>query len=447
MSRIPLSRRRALRNAAALMAAAALPGCAWFDDLFEAHKIPLTGKREQVLPGFAGLQADPSDHRPITLPKPVVNADWPQAGDTPSHVMGNHALGNLKPNWHRSIGEGGGYRRKITATPVIAGGRVFTMDSDGAVSAFALQTGNRAWTTDTQAKKDRSTNVGGGLGVAAGVLYATTGRAETLALNPDTGKIAWRVSLDSPARSAPTVVDGRLFVPTIDERLLCLSADGGKLLWSYQATQTATSFLGEPAPAVAEGLVIAGFGSGDLLALRADSGTLAWGDSLASNRGRAGLSDISAIRALPVIDNGTVYAIGLGGLIVALDLRSGRRIWERNAAGQQTPCVAGDWMFVLTDQQTLACLSAIDGRVRWLSQMPRYRNEERARGPIFWTGPLLGGDYLYLAGSTNRLIAVNPGTGAITGEQKLPDNPSVSLVAAAGKLFVVTDDGTLTAFG
>ena len=447
MSRSPLGRRRALLNAAALLSIGSLPGCAWLDNAFETHKVPLTGKREQVLPGFAGLQADPSDHRPITLPEPVQNADWPQAGDSPSHVLGNHALGNLKPSWHRSIGEGGGYRRKITAAPVISGGRVFTMDSDGVVSAFAIETGTHAWTTDTQPKKDRSTNVGGGLGLAGGVLYATTGRAEALAINPNTGKIGWRASLDAPARSAPTVVDGKLFVPTIDERLFCLSTDGGKMLWSYQATQSATSFLGEPAPAVADGLVVAGFGSGDLLALRADSGTLAWGDSLASNRGRAGLSDISAIRALPVIDNGTVYAIGLGGLMVAVDLRSGRRVWEHNAAGQQTPCLAGDWMFVLTDQQTLACLSAIDGRVRWLSQLPRYRNEEKSRGPIFWTGPLLGGDYLYLAGSTNRLIAINPGTGIITGEQKLPDIPAVGMVAASGKLFVVTDDGTLTAFG
>ena len=440
-------RRRSLLQAAAALSVAALPGCAWLDDAFETHKVPIPGRREQVLPGSSGLLADPADHRPILLPKPVLNADWPQSGDGPTHVMGNRALGPLQSSWKRSIGEGGGYRQQITASPVAAGGRVFTMDSDGVVRAFAIGTGQQAWTTETQPKKDRSTNVGGGLGISGGVLYATTGRAEALAINPDDGKIVWRTSLNAPARSAPTINDGRLFISTIDERLLCLSTDGGKLLWSYQATPSATIFLGEPAPAVADGLVIAGFGSGDLLALRADSGTLVWGDSLAATRGRTSLSDISAIRALPVASDGTLYAIGLGGLMVAVDLRSGRRIWERNVAGQQTPCLAGDWLFVLTDQQTLACLSAADGRVRWLSQMPRYRNEEKSRGPIYWTGPLLGGDYLYLAGSSKRLIAVNPATGAITGEQKLPDVPAVSLMAATGKLFVVTDDGTLTAFG
>ncbi len=159
------------------------------------------------------------------------------------------------------------------------------MDSDGSVSAFDVATGSRRWNTDTQGEKDRSTNVGGGLAVAGGVLYATTGRARPWRWTRPAGKINWRASLGAPARSAPTVVENRLFVPTIDERLVCLSTADGKQVWSYQATAAGTIVLGEPAPAYADGLVVAGFGSGDLVALRADSGTLAWSDSLAAARG------------------------------------------------------------------------------------------------------------------------------------------------------------------
>ncbi len=191
------------------------------------------------------------------------------------------------------------------------------------------------------------------------------------------GKINWRSGLDSPARSAPTVVDGRLFVPTLDERMVALGTTDGKRLWSYQATAAATMVLGEPAPAYSDGLLVGGFGSGDLVALRADSGTLAWSDSLAAVRGRNSLLDLSAVRGLPVIVDGVVYAIGVGGLMLALDLRSGRRIWERDIGGQYTPWIAGDWIFVLTQEQELFCLSRADGRVRWRSQLPRYENVER----------------------------------------------------------------------
>ncbi len=439
------SPRRTLLRAAALAPMAALPGCSYFDDLFESSKPPIPGKREVVMASTRGMQVDPTDHRVVTLPAPVLNADWPEAGGNPMHTVGNVQLGDMKRSWRRSVGEGGGYRQKITATPVISGGQVFTMDSDAAVSAFDAANGSRRWNTDTQPKKDRSTNVGGGLAVVGNVVYATTGRGEALALEAATGKITWRAPLNAPARAAPTVVDGRLFVPTIDERLVALSASDGKRLWSYQATAAATIALGEPAPAVAEGLVVAGFGSGDLVALRAESGSLAWSDSLAAARGRNSLADLSAIRALPVIADGTVYVIGLGGLLVAIDLRSGRRLWEREAAGQNTPWIAGDWLFVVTIEQVLACLSRADGKVRWLTQLPRYGNEEKSRDAIFWTGPLLGGQYLFLASSTEKLLAVNAATGAILGTQDLPDAVSVGMVAAGGKLFIVTDDSSLSA--
>ena len=439
--------RRSLLRMASLLPLAALPGCSTLEDLFESTKPPIPGNREAVMATTRGMQADPTFRQPVNLPPPVLNADWPQSGGNPAHVMGNLQLGDLRHAWRRSIGEGGGYRQKITAAPVVAGGRVFTMDSDGAVSAFDLANGNRHWNTDTQPKRDRSTNVGGGLAAVGGMVFASTGRGEILAINAADGKIAWRSPLDTPARSAPTVADNRVFVSTLDDRMLAFSASDGKRLWNYQATSAATSVLGEPAPAYSDGLVIGGFGSGDLVVLRADSGTLAWSDSLAAARGRTSLADLSAIRALPVISDNVVYAIGVGGLLLALALRSGRRLGAREASGQHKAWLAGDWLFVLTQEQVLACLNKADGRVRWLSQLPRYANVEKSRDAIFWTGPLLGGQYLYLAGSTEKLIAVNPATGDVLGTQDLPDNVSVSLVAASGKLLIVTDDGTLSALG
>lgn len=439
--------RRRLLHTGGTLSLLALAGCETLTDIFATDKPPIPGKREAVVGTTRSLQPDVSDKRPVTVPPVVQNADWAQSGGVPIHAMQNVAVSSLNRAWRRSIGEGGGYRAKITATPVIAGGRVFTMDSNGSVSAFDAATGDRHWNTDTQADENRSTNVGGGLAVVGPVVYASTGRAEVLALNAATGKITWRSPLDSPARSAPTVVENRLFVTTLDERMLGLAIQDGKRLWSYQATAAATSVLGEPAPAYADGFVVGGFGSGDLVALRVESGSLAWSDNLAAARGVSSLADLSAIRALPVIVDNVVYAVGVGGLMVAIDLRSGRRLWEREIAGQYTPWVAGGWIFVLNRDQLLVCLDRSDGHVRWTSQLPQYEEPEKQRDPIYWIGPLLGSGVLYLAGSTKKVIAVNPTSGDIVGEHDLPDKASVSPVAAMGKLFIVTDDGSLTALG
>ncbi len=432
---------------AALLGTLALTGCSIFDDMFESTKPPVPGKREAVLTSTRGLQVDTSDHEPVTLPAPVRNAEWLQSGGDPTHAMGNLAVGGYAKIWSREIGQGGGYRRKITASPIVAGSNVFAMDSDGAVSAFDVQTGARQWRTETQGEKDRSTNIGGGIAAAGGVIYAATGRGEALAIDAAKGDIKWRAWLDAPARSAPTVVEGKLFMPTLDERMIALSAADGKRIWSYQATASATIVLGEPAPAYSDGLLVGGFGSGDLVGLRADSGSLAWSDSLASARGRASLADLSAIRALPVIVGNVVYAIGVGGLLVAIDLRSGRRLWEREVAGQYTPWAAGDWLFLLTAEQQLAAIDRADGRVRWISDLPRYDNPDKQRDPIFWAGPLVAGKYLFVAGSTQKLLAIDPGNGAVLSQQDLPAPASVPPIAAQGKVFVVTDDATLSALG
>ena len=431
---------------AVLLLGLVLGGCTFIDDLLTDTKDPIAGKREAVVAARRGLAVDPTDRRAVTVPPPVATPDWPQAGGNPTHVVGNVQVTGLAPAWRSSIGAGGGYRAKITAQPVVAGGRVYTMDSDAVVAAFDVGSGSRIWRTDTQDDKDRSTNVGGGVAAVDGVVYATTGRADVLALDAATGAIRWRKPLGAPARSAPTIVDGRLFVTTIDDRLVALATSTGERLWAYQAATSATTLLGQAAPAVSEGLVIAGFGSGDIVAVRAESGALAWSDSLASARGRNSLVDLSAIRALPVVDRGRVYAVGVGGLLVSLDLRSGRRLWEKEVGGSETPWLAGDWLFVQTSDQALAAIGRDDGRVRWIADLPRYDNPERRRDPLLWSGPVLAGGRLVMAGSNERALSIDPATGRILGREDLRGAAALAPIAASGAMFIVTNDGSIQAF-
>lgn len=435
-----------MKRRAVLLLPLAAASCSTIDSLLSDTKEPLPGKREAVGAARRGLEADPADQRPVTVPPPAATPDWPQAGGTITHAVGHVQVEGLAPSWRASIGSGGGYRAKITAQPVVAGDRVFAMDSDAVVSAFDLATGRRVWRTETQDDKDRSTNVGGGIATVEGVVYVSTGRADVLALDAGTGAIRWRKPLGSPARSAPTVAEGRLYVTTIDDKLIALGTETGDRVWAYQAAGSATTVLGQAAPAISEGLVVTGFGSGDLAAVRAESGAVAWSDSLASSRGRNSLVDLSAISGLPVVDRGRVYAVGVGGLLVSLDLRSGRRLWEREVGGSETPWLAGDWLFVQTLDQSLAAIGRDDGRVRWVADLPRYDDPERRRDRLFWTGPVLAGGRLVLAGSNETALSVSPEDGRILGQQQLRGPAAVAPIAAAGTLFIVTDDGSLQAF-
>ena len=437
--------RTKLSRRLALLLPLAATGCETVKDIFvDPPKPPIPGTRIDVLPPTRGVAVDNPRGVKVRLPQPTPRADWPQPGGSPSHEVGHAQVADqLQEAWTANVGRSAGYRRKIPAPPVVLEGRALTMDPDGLVRAFDMQTGNRIWEFDTTPEDDDNTNVGGGVSAAPGLVYAATGRAELIALEAATGKQVWRVAMPQPARAAPTVADGRLFVPLLGNSIVAFDAKTGSRIWSYQGTASVTGMLGLPAPAYADGLLVAGLGSGELVALRAATGAVVWLDNLGTAHG--GDRDLSAVLGLPVIQDGRVYAASLGGLMVAIDLRSGRRLWERDITSGNTPCVAGGFIFVLTTDAQVVALDRIDGSIIWLTQLEKWGNKEKQRDPIFWSGPLLAGDRLVVVSGLGTAQAISPYTGEILGEQKLSGPAAVPPVVASGTLLVITDDAKLQA--
>ena len=435
-----------LTRRAALGLPLALTGCGLWHDWFGTIKPPIPGVRVPVLRARNALEIGNNPPK-VVLPPPVANAAWPQPGGNPAHDMGHLAARPaLAEVWKTDIGAGGGYRQKLLAQPVVADGMVFTMDAAGAVRAFDLASGQPRWRARTRGRHIRSTNVGGGIGVADGVLYAANGLGELVALDAAHGTFRWRSNFGAPARSGPTIVAGRVFLTTIEDRLLALDAKDGQQLWSYQATNATTAMLGEPAPAYADGLVVAGFASGEIATLRAESGSVVWTDTLAAPARGGTLLDIASIRGMPAIGGGRVFAIGMGGLAVGIDLPSGRRLWEHAVAGEDGPWVAGEWVFLVTLDQIVTAIRASDGAVAWATQLPRWKNEKDRSDPLTWFGPVLATDRLVVTGTSGEALAISPYTGAIIGRQKLPGGAApVPPVLAGGTLLLLSDDGRLMA--
>ena len=439
------SRRAALLAPLALAAPVALGGCSLYDSWFGTNKPLLPGKREPVLASSRGLTVDPGNLK-IVLPPPVPNAGWPQAGGNPAHAMGHLAANPaLAQAWSGDIGAGGGYRRKILAQPVVANGVVYTMDSRAVVAAFALASGSEVWRVDTKDKDADSTNTGGGLAVAGDTIYAVNGLGDVVALDAAKGAEKWRTNIGAPGRSSPTVVEGRLFLTTIEDKLLALAASDGHQIWTHKAVAATPSVLGRPAPAFANGLVVAGFSSGELACVRAESGNVVWTDNL-GGAAAGTAADFSAIRGRPAISNGRVIATGMGGLTLALDLPTGRRLWERQVGGEDSPWVAGDWVFMIALSQQLAAINVADGRVAWVSALPRWNNEEKQTGAITWWGPALLGDRLVVTSTAKDALSLSPYTGDILSRQPLSGEAApLEPVVADGTLLIISDDGRLLA--
>jgi outer membrane protein assembly factor BamB len=420
-------RSRAPRLAVALALVAALGGCG----LFKHHvdrgpKTAVLGNRVSVLNTGSDAVADPSlADVPVVVPDPVVNDSWTQPGGNATKSMGNPALPlNLHPGWSATI-RGGDITQRIGSPPVVADGKLFVVDADAVVHAFNANSGARLWQTalDTT-KRDQVVLFGGGVSVDSGKVYATTGRGDTAALDAATGKLLWKVRPAGPLRGAPAIGGGNIYVLTQDNQIYALKPETGETLWTVSATLETSGVFGVAAPAIAQGTVVAGFSSGELSALRFENGRIVWQDQLSRTSISTSVSVISDIDASPVIDQGKVYAIGQGGRMVAMDLVTGQRLWELVIGGINTPWLAGEWLFVVTDEAKLVCIARTTGKIRWISQLPRYRDPKKKDKPISWYGPTLAG---------GRLLVVSDG--GVLANVAVADGKIGAIVKKAGKGF------------
>jgi outer membrane protein assembly factor BamB len=438
------------RRAALLGAAGLLSACTRIDDLansiFGDSKPPLPGNRRPVLSTDRPLEVDEGLRAAVTMPAPVARSDWPQVGGSLGHAPSNPALGSpLAEAWRSSVGAAATYRRRLVTQPVSDGTTIFTMDSEGLVAATEAAGGRRLWRFDTTPKDDRDGQLGGGVGLADGVLYVVTGLAEAIALNPADGTVKWRVKLPAPARGAPSIAGGRVFVPTIQNQIVALKSADGEKLWSYAGSPVVAMALGLPAPAVEGDLVVCGLASGELVALRATDGRPAWTESLGSGSRGNSLADIAGISGLPVVQNGRVYVTAQGGATVAIDLRSGRRLWERDVASAETPWVVGDWVFLLTASMELVCLGKNDGRVRWLRALPRWKDEAKRRDAITWGGPVVAGGRVLVTGNNGEMLELAVADGEPISRLKLPAPTLLPPMIFGGTLYLLTEEADLVA--
>lgn len=434
---------------AALLGCTLLTGCGVFGGGSGA-RTPVAGNRQVVLTTETPVEVDPTlAAEAVLVPQAIANPDWPQPGGNPSHSMIHVGLSaNPTRAWSVSIGRGSGPRGRLAAEPVVAGGRVYTIDTRSVVRASDAATGALVWQKEVRGEQaSNDTLFGGGVSFDNGRIYVTNGSGYATALDAATGEQVWQVRPGGPLRGAPTVASGSVYAISQDNQIYALNAQDGSTSWTGIGAVELAGVFGTAAPAFDRSTIVAGFSSGELTAYRFESGQVVWQDALARTGISTVVGNLSDIDADPVIDNGRVFAVGQGGRMVAVELLTGSRAWELNIAGISTPWVAGDWVFVVTDRAQLLAVSRGSGKVRWMSQLQRYREADKATsGTIFWRGPVLAGGNLVLAGSNGQIVLANPADGTI--RSTIPHNAPVSLqpVVANGVMYILDDMGMLTAY-
>lgn len=447
---MPNRNARCLQTAALLAATALLAGCETVNDyLGPSEKITIKGERIAVLNTEQNAKPDAAvAEMAVKLPAAVANAEWPQPGGSASNALQHlSAKGELNEVWSAGIGEGSSSSVRLMSSPVVGAGRVYTLDAEATVRAFDVDTGNEVWSRDlTPDDRDSDKGFGGGVSFDKGRLYVSTGFGFVVALDANSGEQIWKRDGQTPFRMAPVVHDGKVYVATQENQMLAMNEADGKVVWDHRGIAETAAILRSNSAAVDGELVVAPYSSGELFGLRADNGRVLWSDTLSRGGQLTPLASVSDIAAKPVIDRGLIFAISHKGRFVAINARTGERAWTIDVGGTQRPWVAGDFVYVVTDDARVLCVTRTTGKIRWTQQLKAYENESSKRGPITWTGPVLASDRLILASSEGEALSLSPFDGKTLGEIDIASGAFISPIVARDTVFILSDNGKLQAF-
>ena len=433
---------------AGVMLAMILSACSSDEDILPGERIGIRPDSRQGVDGGVEIDGGPAGGiQEFEMPPVRSNIAWTHINSVPTHFGSHVSLpAQLSHSWSVGIGSGNAKRLRLSSEPVVADGRIFTLDSSAGARAFDLD-GKLLWQVDLSPSQEAANEVtGGGLAYGDNTLVATTGFGEVIALDPASGEVRWRHRLDAAVSSAPSINNGLVVVVGRDDEAVGLSLSEGRIQWRQFGAGDSSGILGGGSPAIADQLVVLPFASGEVIAVLPETGVSVWSSTVSGGRRGLSRSRIGAISGDPVVGPEAVYVGNQAGKLVALDSRTGLINWSVDDGTFGPVWPAGTSVFVVTDRANLKSLSDADGSERWSVQLPEFDDPEDREGVYVHFGPVLAGGRLLVAGSDGFLRSFDPGTGEMLSSMELPGQAASRPAIANGVMYLLTADGELHAF-
>jgi outer membrane protein assembly factor BamB len=194
--------------------------------------------------------------------------------------------------------------------------------------------------------------------VACGRVYIGSFDNKVYCINATMGNLLWSYSTGLYIESSPAFAGGCIYIGSGDSKIYCLNAFTGKFIWSY-----ITGYMVKASPAIASGFVYIGSMDGNVYCLNATTGSYIWSFAIGSG-----------VHCTPVVADGHVYVGSQGNIIYCLDQNTGTIIWG-NSYPMYSPEIytvafaSGCIYLGDNDAGILYCIDAIQGNVLWSYQV------------------------------------------------------------------------------
>ena len=337
----------------------------------------------------------------------------------------------IKELWSVGVGDGQGdgfYRLQ----PAISGEVIYAASADGEVVAVDRKRGKTLWEVDLDI------SLSGGVGVYNDVLLLGSSEGLVLKLDANTGEQLWTTMLTGEILSPPQANGKVVVAQTYNGKLQGLDFATGQLLWTYNSKVPVLTLRGTSVPIIENNRVYAGFASGRVLAFDAQTGSIVWDGRVAIPQGRSEIERIVDVDGTMELAGNELYAVSYQGSVVAIDIESGRKIWQQKASSFSGVSLGFGNVYAADEDGTLNAFMRNGEGVRWSQGALGYRQLSR---------PTLVGSYVTVGDFEGYLHVLSQVDGDFVGRVRVDsDGVRADMLSEDGILYVFANDGELVAY-
>ncbi|MEH6469453.1 MAG: outer membrane protein assembly factor BamB [Porticoccus sp.] len=327
----------------------------------------------------------------------------------------------------------GDYRSESSGLrPGLGEGAVFVADSKGGVAAIDTSTGKITW------KVELNSSLGGGVGIGEDLVMVGSINGDVFALEAATGEQRWHTMVSSEVLAAPVGNGDVVVVQTQDGRVIGLNAADGEKRWQFKLDVPVLTLRGTSAPIIKGNTVVTGFANGKVYALSADSGTMIWDNRIAIPQGRTELERLVDIDGQPLLANDIVYAVSYQGRVGAMARGTGRELWYQDSSSIHGLAYGLEQVYVAETDDTVKAMRASSGQILWTNDQLSHRLLNR---------PSVSSGYVAVADAEGYLHILSQTDGRFVGRTRVHSSGvSAPMVSDGGVLYVLDDSGGVSAY-
>ena len=320
---------------------------------------------------------------------------------------------NFRRTWYKNIFYYEDFAKSFVYSPIITNQKIFNIDSSGDVSAFSLQSKELLWHKRVFEKLWLKNYKVAHLGACDDKLFAVAGVNQIKALNQNNGEILWQKDLSVIFNSTPICDGNAVYISSSDNKTFALNAENGEIIWIHYGIAKSLAIFGSAQPVVYNDVLIASYSSGEIYALNKKTGESLWSQDLNSNQLHNSDFFLNDVDATPLVKDAVVYALGNGGLMKAISLKTGEDIWKKSIASVIDFWLAGDFLFVINSDNKLLAVYKKTGGIKWMAQLPNFKNPKKIVTKFNYIGIIMAGDKLIASREDGELFIISPFDGKI----------------------------------